>query len=52
VADADEALRAAAGLDVQKRREMGSRARAFVEAHRGAVRRLADWIDLIRAGHE
>ena len=45
VADADEALRAAAGLDAQKRREMGNRARAFVEAHRGAVRRLADWIE-------
>ncbi|HUQ27501.1 MAG TPA: lipid IV(A) 3-deoxy-D-manno-octulosonic acid transferase [Usitatibacter sp.] len=45
VADAEEALRAAAGLDASTRREMGSRGRAFVEAHRGAVRRLADWID-------
>jgi 3-deoxy-D-manno-octulosonic-acid transferase len=45
VADAHEALRVAAGLDARKRREMGIRARAFVEAHRGAVRRLADWIE-------
>jgi 3-deoxy-D-manno-octulosonic-acid transferase len=45
VGNAEEALRAAAALDVNKRREMGSRGRAFVEAHRGAVRRLADWIE-------
>ncbi len=49
VADADEALRAAASLDGEKRLEMGSRARAFVEAHRGAVRRLADWIEATAA---
>jgi len=49
VADADEALRVAASLDGERRRLMGSRARAFVEAHRGAVRRLADWIEATAA---
>ncbi len=45
VADARGALQAAAGLDARERHEMGERARAFVEAHRGAVRRLVDWIE-------
>ena len=45
VADASAALEVAAGLDAAKRREMGERAAAFVEAHRGAVRRLVDWIE-------
>ncbi len=43
--DASGALAAAARLDAAKRRDMGARARAFVEEHRGAVRRLADWIE-------
>ena len=29
----------------QKRRDMGRRGREFVQAHRGAVQRLADWIE-------
>ena len=45
VADADEALAAAAGLDATTRREMGRKGREFVRAHRGAVQRLADWIE-------
>jgi 3-deoxy-D-manno-octulosonic-acid transferase len=45
VADAAAALTAAAGLDKDKRREMGRRGREFVQAHRGAVQRLADWIE-------
>jgi len=49
VADASEALAAAARLDGPKRREMGARARAFVEEHRGAVKRLVDWIEAIAA---
>jgi 3-deoxy-D-manno-octulosonic-acid transferase len=49
VADADEALREAARLDPERRREMGRRAREFVAAHRGAVQRLADWIEATAA---
>jgi 3-deoxy-D-manno-octulosonic-acid transferase len=45
VADADEALRVAASLGPAQRTEMGARAEAFVAAHRGAVKRLADWIE-------
>ena len=45
VADAAAALTAAAGLDRDQRREMGRRGREFVQAHRGAVQRLADWIE-------
>ena len=45
VADAGAALTAAAALDRDKRRDMGRRGREFVQAHRGAVRRLADWIE-------
>ena len=45
VENAAEALLTAASLDAQRRREMGKRAREFVESHRGAVRRLADWIE-------
>jgi 3-deoxy-D-manno-octulosonic-acid transferase len=45
VADAGGALTAAAGLDREKRHDMGRRGREFVQAHRGAVRRLADWIE-------
>jgi len=49
VAGASEALAAAARLDARERREMGARGRAFVEEHRGAVKRLADWIEAIAA---
>ena len=47
VRDAPEALRAAAGLsdDDARRLEMGAKGREFVAAHRGAVERLAAWID-------
>jgi len=47
VHDAPEALRAAAALsdDDARRLEMGGKGRAFVAAHRGAVERLAAWID-------
>jgi 3-deoxy-D-manno-octulosonic-acid transferase len=46
VADAREALDAAARLsaDPALRQSMGDKGRAFVDAHRGAVQRLADWI--------
>jgi 3-deoxy-D-manno-octulosonic-acid transferase len=46
VADAQAALDAAASLcaDAGRRKEMGERARDFVAAHRGAVRRLVDWL--------
>ena len=49
VADAAAAMQTAASLDPAKRREMGGRAAAFVEAHRGAVRRLVDWIEATAA---
>jgi 3-deoxy-D-manno-octulosonic-acid transferase len=49
VADADAALRAARSLDPQTRAEMGARATAFVAAHRGAVKRLVDWIEATAA---
>ena len=49
VADAAAAMQTAASLDPAKRREMGARAAAFVEAHRGAVRRLVDWIEATAA---
>jgi len=49
VADADAALAAAARLDAARRRDMGRRGAAFVEAHRGAVRRLVDWIEATAA---
>jgi len=49
VTDADGALAAAASLDEAKRREMGQRGAAFVEAHRGAVSRLVDWIEATAA---
>jgi 3-deoxy-D-manno-octulosonic-acid transferase len=47
VGDAREALAAAAALsaDEEKRKAMGERAREFVAAHRGAVERLATWIE-------
>ena len=47
VAGAREALEAAAALsrDAPRREAMGERARSFVEAHRGAVGRLAEWIE-------
>jgi 3-deoxy-D-manno-octulosonic-acid transferase len=47
VRDAPEALRAAAALsdDDARRLEMGAKGREFVAAHRGAVERLAAWID-------
>ena len=46
VADATEAMRVAAALsaDEAKRNAMGEAGRRFVDAHRGAVRRLADAI--------
>ena len=49
VADAGAALRAAHSIDAAKRAEMGARASAFVAAHRGAVKRLADWIEATAA---
>jgi len=49
VRDAAEALLAAAGLDHVEREAMGRRAAQFVEAHRGAVSRLMDWIDEVAA---
>ena len=45
VADADGALRAASAIGPAERAEMGARASAFVAAHRGAVKRLVDWIE-------
>ena len=47
VADATRALAAARSLtdDPEKLREMGSRAEAFVTAHRGALERLLAWIE-------
>jgi 3-deoxy-D-manno-octulosonic-acid transferase len=47
VPDARAALEAAAALslDAGRRAQMGERARAFVETHRGAVARLMDWIE-------
>ncbi len=46
VADAREALDTAARLtaDPGLRQSMGDKGRAFVDAHRGAVARLVDWI--------
>jgi 3-deoxy-D-manno-octulosonic-acid transferase len=46
VADMRAALQTAAGLsaDTATREAMGAKARDFVAAHRGAVVRLADWI--------
>ena len=47
VANAAEALREAAALtaDASRRARMGAAARGFVEQHRGAAARLADWLD-------
>ena len=47
VADAPGAMQAAAALtaDRQRREQMGRNAAVFVAAHRGAVARLADWIE-------
>jgi 3-deoxy-D-manno-octulosonic-acid transferase len=47
VGGAREALGAARALaaDPGRARAMGERSRAFVEAHRGAVARLMDWLD-------
>jgi 3-deoxy-D-manno-octulosonic-acid transferase len=46
VRSAEEALAAARRIsaDAAARRDMGAKALAFVEAHRGAVGRVADWI--------
>jgi 3-deoxy-D-manno-octulosonic-acid transferase len=49
VDDAVGALATAMSLDPGQRREMGRRGRAFVEAHRGAVKRLVDWIEATAA---
>ncbi len=51
VRDANEALGAARALgdDEGKRLEMGAKGREFVAAHRGAVERLADWIEATAA---
>jgi 3-deoxy-D-manno-octulosonic-acid transferase len=51
VDDAREALRVATqiGADAARREEMGARALEFVAAHRGAVDRLADWIQATTA---
>jgi 3-deoxy-D-manno-octulosonic-acid transferase len=47
VRDAREALAAAASItaDEARCREMGEKARAFVQSHRGAVDRLVAWIE-------
>jgi len=47
VADAREAMQAALALtaDPARREEMGRKAAGFVARHRGAVTRLAEWID-------
>jgi 3-deoxy-D-manno-octulosonic-acid transferase len=47
VRDAREALAAAAALgrDAARRNAMGEKGLAFVAAHRGAVERLADWLE-------
>ena len=47
VRDAKEALAAAAAItaDEARCREMGKKARAFVQSHRGAVDRLVAWIE-------
>jgi 3-deoxy-D-manno-octulosonic-acid transferase len=47
VRDAREALAVAAALsrDTARRERMGESARAFVDAHRGAVDRLMTWLD-------
>jgi len=46
VRSAEEALAAARKIsaDAATRRDMGAKALAFVQAHRGAVGRVADWI--------
>ena len=49
VADAEEALRAAQSFDAATRAKMGAQASAFVAAHRGAVKRLVDWIEATAA---
>jgi len=51
VADAREALDTAARLtaDPGLRRSMGDKGRSFVDAHRGAVARLVDWIAVTAA---
>jgi 3-deoxy-D-manno-octulosonic-acid transferase len=52
VKDAGEALAVAAAIsaDAARREEMGTKAREFVAAHRGAVQRLMDWIETTTAG--
>ena len=47
VGSAAQALEEAARLsaDAAARREMGEKGRAFVAAHRGAVERVAAWIE-------
>ena len=49
VKDAREALEVAAALsaDPARREAMGARGREFVEAHRGAVARLVEWIEAV-----
>jgi 3-deoxy-D-manno-octulosonic-acid transferase len=49
VANADEAIRAAQSIDAARRADMGAKASAFVAAHRGAVKRLVDWIEAAAA---
>jgi 3-deoxy-D-manno-octulosonic-acid transferase len=51
VENAAEGLREALALtrDPARRGRMGENARAFVHAHRGATRRLTDWLEAIRA---
>jgi 3-deoxy-D-manno-octulosonic-acid transferase len=52
VANARAALELAAELtrDAARRREMGEKGRAFVDAHRGAVQRLTAWLEKIATG--
>ena len=48
VNDAREALAEAAAIsgDARRREAMGTKALEFVAAHRGAVQRLMDWIEV------
>jgi 3-deoxy-D-manno-octulosonic-acid transferase len=47
--DSYEAMRAAAMIasDGERREAMGRKALEFVAAHRGAVARIVEWIDVV-----
>jgi 3-deoxy-D-manno-octulosonic-acid transferase len=52
VRDSYEAMQAAALIasDAQRRESMGRKALEFVSAHRGAVARIVEWIDVVTKG--